>query len=140
MAVDPVCILCNQEDESIQHLFFKCSFSGGIWETILSRFYLYRKAEDWDSELAWAIGFCKGKSFKSVVARLAFAAAVYHIWLERNFRVFGGRSRCQREVLDCIEENLRLRMCMGKFPNSGVNRTICDSWHVSRRILDTSSQ
>lgn len=40
-------ILCLQSEESL-HLFFESSFSSRIWEAILSRFQIRRRAEAWD--------------------------------------------------------------------------------------------
>lgn len=43
MEVEPAgCVLCSQQ---IQHLFFECSFSSSIWEAILHRFQVCRRAE-----------------------------------------------------------------------------------------------
>lgn len=38
MTVDARCVLCSQQNESLQLLFFDCDFSSFIWSNILSRF------------------------------------------------------------------------------------------------------
>lgn len=39
------------------------------------------------AELDWAISLCK--EFSATLLRLALAASIYHLWLERNARVPG---------------------------------------------------
>ncbi|XP_058222933.1 uncharacterized protein LOC131332653 [Rhododendron vialii] len=136
MEVDPTCVLCSQADESLQHLFFHCCYSSNIWEVILYRFQIQRKADLWNSEVSWAIHFCRGNSFQSLLFKLVFAAAVYHIWMERNSRIFGGRSRCAPEVLDSIDEYIRSHVYSWKvIPSSVENQSMCELWKLPRRIF-----
>ncbi|KAI8551158.1 hypothetical protein RHMOL_Rhmol06G0163300 [Rhododendron molle] len=75
----------------------------------------------------------KGISFQSLLFKLVLAAAVYHIWMERNSRIFGGRSRCAPEVLDGIDEYIRSRVSSWKvIPSSVENQSMCELW---RRIF-----
>lgn len=62
MDVDPCCVLCRHGNESFQHLFFKCDYSGGIWENILARFQLDRKAEPGIGNLLGPLIFAKEKA------------------------------------------------------------------------------
>ncbi|XP_058216931.1 uncharacterized protein LOC131327817 [Rhododendron vialii] len=136
MTIDSVCVLCSQRDETLQHLFFACSFSRNIWMVIPHRFLVQRDPNEWDSELMWAIDHCRGESLKVFLLKLVLAAGVYYIWLERNSRVFGGIHRGAAQVLASIEDNVRLRVCTWEhFPNSIENQRLCCSWNISRGIL-----
>lgn len=90
MEIDADCVLCSQKERSLQHLFFDCSFSRQIWNTVLGKFLIQRGASQWDVELKWAFDHCKGKSSRSILFKLYLAAALYYTWLERNVRIFGG--------------------------------------------------
>ncbi|KAI8532887.1 hypothetical protein RHMOL_Rhmol11G0252300 [Rhododendron molle] len=92
MQIDSLCILCSQTEESAAHLFFDCHFSRQIWESVLNKFQIHGPASKWEDELDWALNFSKGTVFRALSFKLAFAAGVYFIWLERNSRVFGGGS------------------------------------------------
>lgn len=91
MEVDPGSVLCSHNAESIQHSFFDCSFSRSIWEPILRKFQIQRRADVWDLELNGACGLCRSKSFRSLLFKLALAAGVYYIRMDCNSRVFRGR-------------------------------------------------
>ncbi|KAH7862820.1 hypothetical protein Vadar_009991 [Vaccinium darrowii] len=91
----------------------------------------------WDSEITRAILLCRGKNLRSLLYKLALAAGVYHFWLERNSRVFGGRHKSSEAVLSNIEENIRLRVCTWKqFPDSVENQRLCSQWNSSTRVLE----
>lgn len=139
MGIDPGCVLYSQSDEKLQHLFFACSYSCSLWQVILQRFQIQRSPAVWDSEIQWAIDHCTGKSFSSFLSKLFLAAGVSHIWLERNSRVFGGRSRGATAVLASIEDNVRLRVSTWEyFPNSLENQRLCSLWNISLRVLGNS--
>ena len=71
LTIDGDCKLCQIEPKTRDHLFFGCSFSRGIWRTILQLCGLKRRVGSWTEELDWAIQRFKGKALISVVLRLA---------------------------------------------------------------------
>lgn len=54
---NPICHLCEGEDESVSHLFFKCSFNASIWTKLLRWQGIMRQVLGWEEEQAWAILF-----------------------------------------------------------------------------------
>lgn len=42
------------------------------------------------AELDWVISHARGKEFSASLLRLALAASLYHLWLDRNARVVSG--------------------------------------------------
>lgn len=103
IAIDAECVLCSQHEESLQHLFFDCSFSKQIWNAVLGKFMIQRGARQWDVELIWACDHCNGKSFRAMLFKLFLAAASYYIWLERNARIFGACFKDSSMVLAIVE-------------------------------------
>ncbi|KAK4727177.1 hypothetical protein R3W88_032094 [Solanum pinnatisectum] len=69
------CPLCQVEDEDIDHLFFACMFTVGIWKKLL----------------AWQ-GIQRNTS-KAKVYRMVLAGTIYHVWIERNNTIFQSKQR-----------------------------------------------
>lgn len=61
MNVDEACVLCTQQNESHQNLFFEYYFSRGIWSNIIGRCMFQRRP--WGLGVLRAIAFCRGDSF-----------------------------------------------------------------------------
>ncbi|XP_059301937.1 uncharacterized protein LOC132053858 [Lycium ferocissimum] len=69
-----VCSLCEEEDESIEHLFFECTFSNALWTTMLRWMGLHRAAMGWQQEVTWAINYAKGQNAAADAYRLVLGA------------------------------------------------------------------
>ncbi|KAK6803188.1 hypothetical protein RDI58_000972 [Solanum bulbocastanum] len=54
--------LCQDEDEDIDHLFFECSSSAGVWTMILAWKGIKKLGLAWHNEVQWALKHMKGKS------------------------------------------------------------------------------
>ncbi|XP_055835672.1 uncharacterized protein LOC129904155 isoform X1 [Solanum dulcamara] len=94
MVVDPSCPLCTMADEIHSHLFFACSVSAHVWQKLLNWFVKSRVPGEWDFELPWATTYAKYKSSRAEVYRMLLAAAIYHLWRERNRGEFRGSQAC----------------------------------------------
>ncbi|XP_060200597.1 uncharacterized protein LOC132628856 [Lycium barbarum] len=86
------CPLCGTEPETIDHLFFQCSFSAAVWEKLLMWQGYQRKAMEWTNEVLWMCAQVNGKAAQSQVCRMVAAGSVYILWQERNNRVFQQRT------------------------------------------------
>lgn len=49
------------------------------------------------------------KSIWSIIQRLIWAAAVYHMWQERNLRLFQKKKRAMEELFCHMDEVVKLR-------------------------------
>ncbi|XP_019264243.1 PREDICTED: uncharacterized protein LOC109241874 [Nicotiana attenuata] len=87
------CMLCKAMPETIEHLFFECIISTTIWKKILQWQGLVRQPMAWQIEKEWAKKQGKGKSAEAQIYRMALAATIYAIWIERNMRMFQGKSK-----------------------------------------------
>ncbi|GJY79475.1 hypothetical protein Tco_0485276, partial [Tanacetum coccineum] len=56
------------------------------------------------------IPIAKRRSIRSVVAKLVVAACSYHIWQERNSRLFSNQKRSHVQVTDRIKSSIRLKL------------------------------
>ena len=89
------CPLCDQEQETIQHILCNCSFSRDFWHLILSSIgfgnFTPIAAEQsfaaWWERVSKRVHRCKRRGFNSVIILGAWC-----LWLSRNRAVFDGVS------------------------------------------------
>ncbi|GAV89207.1 zf-RVT domain-containing protein, partial [Cephalotus follicularis] len=93
------CVFHCGELESTDHLFFQCSFSANVWLDVLRLCNISRPILPWANEVLWMSAHAKGNQFHHRIRKLAFAATVYHIWLERNRRCFNNRFLPPQEIV-----------------------------------------
>ncbi|KAH0703531.1 hypothetical protein KY285_017809 [Solanum tuberosum] len=102
---DNRCILCNDGNKDIEHLFFSCYYSGKIWQKVLRWQAIQKQTSGWNEEQRWAQDHYKGKLPEAEIFRLTLAANVYYIWQERNQRIFQKKNRsCDELVRRIIQE------------------------------------
>ncbi|GJW88424.1 RNA-directed DNA polymerase, eukaryota, reverse transcriptase zinc-binding domain protein [Tanacetum coccineum] len=104
------CSLCDLCMDSHEHLFFKCPFSSRIWEALKLKINGADLPNEWDRLVNEMAARFKNRSIKSVVSKIAFGAAVYFIWQERNKRQFTREKRNSAELLETILETIRYRI------------------------------
>ncbi|KAK8277886.1 hypothetical protein V6Z11_D09G003000 [Gossypium hirsutum] len=128
---DKLCKLSNSELETRNHLFFECSYSKGIWKSILGLCRIDREIIDWQRELQWAYIKLKGKTLIAIIVRTAWNAYVYLIWEERNRRQFKGKQRNESEILNSIKELVAIRLSGKSIDRFDVvNFQLCTVWNI----------
>ncbi|XP_059285877.1 uncharacterized protein LOC132039408 [Lycium ferocissimum] len=97
------CPLCERMDEDVDPLLFGCPFSAAAWEKILQWQGSQRGSMAWQQEVQWATGNVIGRTDYAEIYRMALArSCVYHVWQERNWRIFQQRSRGTIEITRLI--------------------------------------
>ena len=86
--------------KSRDHLFFGCPFSQGVWKEVLRMCNLERRVQGLEQELKWAVQRIK----------VAWTALIYHVWTERNHRIFAQKEETVEQVLNRIREAIRFRL------------------------------
>ncbi|XP_059316768.1 uncharacterized protein LOC132067517 [Lycium ferocissimum] len=109
---DVMCPLCNDENETLNHLFFTCSYAASIWEKLLQWQGMARPILGWVDELHWATTNAQGNSATAAVYRMTLAACVYQVWKERNLRIFENKSRPPAPILRMIIQEVTMRGAM----------------------------
>ena len=132
MAVDELCCLCQQENKSKDHLFFGYAYAKTIWKRIMQLCELRREVGSWEEELKWAILKLKMKALVSIILRLAWKAAIYHLWRERNQRKYEQIKENPEQVMNHVKVAVRLRtMGLKNIASDDVNRRLCCNWGIS---------
>ncbi|XP_071704788.1 uncharacterized protein [Rutidosis leptorrhynchoides] len=104
------CDLCGTIEDSIRHLFFECNYSKQVWKEV-KRYLIWRGLPN----NVFSIVDLLAKSTQrnkiwGVINRITLAATVYHIWQERNSRIFKGRKRGEMEIANCIIADIQLKL------------------------------
>nr|XP_009793629.1 PREDICTED: uncharacterized protein LOC104240481 [Nicotiana sylvestris] len=112
--MDKTCLLCNKENETMQHIFFKCEITGKVWDGLLRWQGIQRSHKNWQDEIAWMEKMAKGKSARPAICRIILAAAIYHCWQERNFVTFQKKRRTTIALTKLIIQEVHVRAA--RFP------------------------
>jgi hypothetical protein len=111
------CVLCEDGTENINHLFFACSYSSYIWSLCRLKLQLPNSHIGnllQEAELIKSKFKIKDRAF--ILSRLAFNACVWHIWQERNRRIFQLKNMHKVFIFRRIYEdiNVLLQTCNWK--------------------------
>ncbi|PWA42430.1 hypothetical protein CTI12_AA506780 [Artemisia annua] len=114
------CPLCLNDNEDLQHLLFKCSFSKDVWDKVRAIADIECDKRNW-TDLVKCLGdSCVQKSIGWVIKRFALAACVYTIWQERNGRIFKDVQRTSQEVFNNIDDSIKHKL-LGITVKNSVN-------------------
>lgn len=103
LGTDPGCSLCGQEPESLEHLFFACRFTSGIWNHIRDWVRIRRAMNTIPSALKWIKKEGRGTTHHSKLKRIALATTVYSIWNARNRKIFEHKTTTKVELTRKIQ-------------------------------------
>jgi hypothetical protein len=103
------CLLCDQEEETINHLLISCVFSRQIWFSVLQRVGLQGLApqsddhsfEDWWDQATTRVADQAKQGLNSVKIMVAWS-----LWNHRNRCVFYGRQPDLNGLLSSIRDDL----------------------------------
>jgi hypothetical protein len=104
-----VCPICDQSEETIDHLLVSCIFSRQVWFTLLQDFGLQDLApqsvelsfEDWWDNISKRVSSQGNKSLNSIVILGAWA-----LWNHRNRYVFYGAKTSLANIIAVINDEL----------------------------------
>lgn len=113
--VNTLCVLCQEEQETCQHLFFKCRYSGTIWKELVGGIMKNRFTFEWN-ELLDVVSQSSSRftSTELFIIRYTFQAWVHSVWRERNARRHGEQPREERVLIKCIDKLIRLKLLVVK--------------------------
>lgn len=128
------CILCDNIEESRNHLFFSCRYSSEIWKALTHRLLGNDFSRDWDC-LITSLNSSNQPWLHQFLLRYAFQSALYHIWRERNARRHGEIPSPHDRLIKLIDKNVRNRLSaiqdMGDQRYEGALRV----WFAARSMV-----
>ena len=113
------CFLCDQEEDTVDHILLQCVFSRQVWFTCILRMGLPTElCPTYDSGLAHWWSDTRKRFLKH--ARKEFDSFVmlicWTLWKQRNARVFGsGQIKSEQGTVDTIFDELRMWATAGAF-------------------------
>lgn len=100
------CGICNQNDETRDHLMLHCSFSKQVWDLLLNK--LGNGAHtfgDWSDLMAWLAAPISKE--KLTLRRLAIQATFFYLWKERNSRTHNGSTLTHTDMFKQIDRCIK---------------------------------
>ncbi|XP_060968791.1 uncharacterized protein LOC115710551 [Cannabis sativa] len=128
--IDPGCVLCNNSaEESVEHLFFACSFTRECFELVKQWLGWRTSAKTVDRIVIW-LGKTKGSKFKRAVFAAAFAALIYQVWCCRNGKLWEGKEGTCYVIFQQVQSVTKSRIsCIWPKKVSNSDKTWC---HLAR--------
>ncbi|XP_020250145.1 uncharacterized protein LOC109827551 [Asparagus officinalis] len=117
------CVLCSGGIESRDHLYFQCPYSAYIWKLCKLKLQLDATVtNDLRNEALEIQSKFKLKDKTYILSRMVLNAAVWHIWQERNRRIFQAQQLHKVMVFRRLYEdiNVLLRTCTWKTGNNNI--------------------
>jgi hypothetical protein len=125
-----LCRFCYGCQESIEHLFFQCSFCRRIWRNLMEACLISNVSINWDDLVDWSCKL-KGKNLQVILCKLCLAAAVYHVWRLRNDLCFGNTPLTEEDMVARIKWEVRTRaMYNSRFKNSALSVKLAELWRI----------
>lgn len=91
-----LCCICQRETETRDHLFIHCTFGSLIWQQGFARFGRSQMFSEWKDIIEWMLS-SPGR-FSRNLKRLAVQTTIFHIWKERNSRLYNATSTSPEEI------------------------------------------
>lgn len=122
----PLCLLCNQSDESRDHLFFLCHFSWCLWGSLARRCGVIPE-RDWNRALSQIQSTGAG-STKGKLLRLCWQGCIYWTWSERNARLHRQVFRSADAVLRLLDRQIKDRILSLRQTNPSASSKLMQQW------------
>ncbi|PWA89784.1 RNA-directed DNA polymerase, eukaryota, Reverse transcriptase zinc-binding domain protein [Artemisia annua] len=129
------CPPCNMVNDSHSHLFFECEFSKEIWTVLKAKMEINWMSNSWDTLIEQYANKPCNNSIGSVLRRIGSASMVYHIWRERNARLFSGEKTDKGSIMKIIEGNIKLQLKCLKVKKSVQVMKIAHKWNVEMNFV-----
>lgn len=104
------CSFCNSQLDSSGYLFFECDFSNKVRKQVTNHAGFGDLSSVWYELIEDLITKLKRKNIENDIGKLILAATIYHIWKERNARLFRRSFHEVEEVVWVIIEDVRFKL------------------------------
>lgn len=125
-----LCPLCSLHEESHPHLFFECSYSFRVWESVRNRALMDRIPRVWSMIIDELRPLSKKKVGWNIIGKLLLGAVAYFVWQERNLRLLKKRSRSRELLSRIIVDTVRLRVSSIRFKDPQKAMLVLHRWDL----------
>lgn len=100
------CVLCANNIETRDHLFFSCSYVTEIWSALAKGLLKTRFTSSWSQLLKLASDNSQDR-VEGLLLRYIFQATIYTVWRERNGRRHGETPNTSTNIIGWIDKQIR---------------------------------
>ncbi|CAN7067105.1 unnamed protein product, partial [Brassica rapa subsp. trilocularis] len=126
--VDPICLLCNADQESRNHLFFECGYSASVWRQIAYRCDL-QVTSSWGDTVALLQDLRTSRDARRL-ALLATQAVIYWLWSERNGRLHRQAFKPSQTIISLVDKQIRNRLQSLRQSNPRASSAMSQLWFL----------
>ncbi|GKC52350.1 RNA-directed DNA polymerase, eukaryota, reverse transcriptase zinc-binding domain protein [Tanacetum coccineum] len=92
--------------------------------------------DEWDQTVQAMGNFQSTKSIWNILKKIGIATCVYYIWKERNDRIFTQEKKPYSQVLQSINENIRLQLMSLTIKKSTNSIRVVELWEVKFNFME----
>lgn len=129
LQTSPLCLLCNNDHESRDHIYFNCSYSFDLWELSASR-CSFQPRRSWNQTLQQMQALPKQRAQRSdrLLTLLAWQSNLYWIWNERNSRLHTNSFSSINALFTIIDRQIRNRVQGFRSSNPNLASSMMQMW------------
>lgn len=131
LGADTVCVLCKNAVETRDHLFFDCTYSAQLWESLTLGILRSNFSKDWATIIALLTDNSRGRK-STFCVRYSFQVAVYVIWRERNRVKHGEKPTAIVILLKLVDKMIRNKLSLVRMEKSGKMADVLAFWFGTR--------
>lgn len=117
VGIDTTCVLCCQNQESRDHLFFSCRYSSAVWYKLTCSLQGNNYTSQW-GELVDYVSTARAPKTHLFLVCYVFQATIYMLWRERDARKHGENPRSTATMYKTIDRVLRNRLLSDEWTKS----------------------
>ncbi|GAV80303.1 zf-RVT domain-containing protein, partial [Cephalotus follicularis] len=126
-----VCVFHYGEPETHDHLFFQCPYSATVWKEILGLCHIVRPIVPWADEVEWMCTNATGNQFHQTLKKLALAASIYHLWIERNNSCFRNQFLPHQDIICRVRRDVSDKLALrNNAQRSNRHHNLCVRWGI----------
>ncbi|XP_020266060.1 uncharacterized protein LOC109841507 [Asparagus officinalis] len=110
------CVLCSNHIETVCHLFFDCYYSAAVWNSVMDWLNFSWRSCSWGEIIHWYSCNLKRKGLTESLKKMALSSSVYHLWQERNLRIFQFKTRQPDVLFRAIKLSILTKILNGELP------------------------
>lgn len=126
LQTNPTCVLCNSFLETRDHLFFDCNFSYFVWNP-LARKARVPAIRPWDQSISYMQSLSSPKHLR-LLSLLAWQAAIYTLWTERNSRIHKNEFRSADSLSTSTIALIKNRISSFRYSSPALSSAMMQIW------------
>lgn len=134
-----VCSLCSESPDSRNHLFFNCAFSARVLQHFQNRGYNSQFHGSWDDFTRDVSGQWRAKSLHNLINKLVLAAMIFHIWQERNRRLFQSKGKRYSQIVSDVEDDIHKKLLGLSVAKTPRVRDELLAWGIDMELASTQN-